>query len=183
VALVLLTVGLIQAPAHATTLTGVESVRRACPAGRGSGTDRCARTTRGSAIPTWQNRMLAAVNTLRRAAGVRPLRLCPSLSAAAQDYAVSMASTGHYGHVGVDGSQPWDRMSAHGYSWTGAAENIAGGFSRVPVVMQAWHASAGHYDNLVNPSLQHVGFGKATVAGSPLGTYWVQDFAAGGRCD
>ena len=127
--------------------------------------------------------MLDAVNSLRRTAGVPPVRLCPALTAAAQDYAQTMASTGHYGHVGVDGSQPWDRMKAHGYTWRGAAENIAAGYSKVPVVMQAWHASEGHYVNLVNPALLHVGFGKATVSDSPMGTYWVQDFAYGGRCD
>lgn len=181
--MILTVAGVGQVPARATALTGEAAVARPCHPTQGSAVARCARTIRASAIPTWQYRMLDAVNALRRAAGAPPVRLCPSLTAAAQEYAVTMASTGHYGHVGVDGSQPWDRMSAHGYSWTGAAENIAGGFSRVPVVMQAWHASAGHYENLVNPSLRHVGFGRATVQGSPLGTYWVQDFATGGRCD
>ena len=142
----------------------------------------CTHRTRASVIPSWQARMLDEVNSLRRAVGARPLTLCPALTEAAQDYAQTMAMTGHYGHVGVDGSLPWDRMKAHGYSWTGAAENIAGGYNKVPVVMQAWHDSSGHYVNLVNPALQHVGFGKATIEGSPLGTYWVQDFAAGGHC-
>jgi len=182
-ALLLASAGLGLAPARASALTGAAEVARACQPTQGSAVAHCARAARGSAIPTWQYRMLDAVNALRRAAGAPAVHLCPSLTAAAQEYAATMARTGHYSHVGVDGSQPWDHMSAHGYSWTGAAENIAGGFSRVPVVMQAWHASAGHYDNLVNPTLQHVGFGRATVEGSPMGTYWVQDFAAGGRCD
>ena len=136
----------------------------------------------GAPTVNWQDQMLATVNDLRTAAGAPPLTLCARLTATAQDYATLMATTGHYGHVGPDGSEPWDRMTAHGYQWRGAAENIAAGFDDVSAVMDGWRNSPGHYANIVDPSFEHVGFGWATGAKGQFGDYWVQNFGAGGTC-
>jgi uncharacterized protein YkwD len=84
--------------------------------------------------------------------------------------------------VGPDGSQPWDRMSAHGYQWREAAENIAAGFNDVDAVMTGWRNSPGHYANIISPTLEHVGFGSATNPSSIYGNYWVQNFGRGGTC-
>lgn len=130
----------------------------------------------------WQESMLDAVNDLRARAGVAPLKLCGRLTSTANDYANLMARTNHYGHVGPDGTQPWDRITAHGYVWHAAAENIAAGFVDVNTVMAAWQASPGHLENIVNPEFEHVGFGEASVAGTQYGSYWVQNFGAGGSC-
>jgi uncharacterized protein YkwD len=126
--------------------------------------------------------MLAAVNQLRASVGSSPLTLCEPISRAAQFYAALMADSNYYGHVGPDGSQAWDRMSAQGYAWRGAGENIAGGYDSVNAVMAGWEKSPGHYKNLVNPDFTHVGFGSATAPSSRYGTYWVQNFGYGGRC-
>ena len=136
----------------------------------------------GTTAAAWRVQMLDRVNALRRAAGAPPVSLCQPLVASAQDYATVMATTNYYGHVGPDGSQPWDRMSAHGYQWQGAAENIAAGFDDLDSVMKAWQASPGHYENIVNPAFVHVGFGSASKASSTYGTYWVQHFGYGGSC-
>jgi uncharacterized protein YkwD len=130
----------------------------------------------------WRNDMLAQVNALRQQAGVGPVTLCANLTAAAQDYASIMATKNHYGHVGLDGSQPWDRMTASGYAWQGAGENIAGGFDTTSAVMAGWRASPHHYDNLVNPSYTHLGLGRASDPSSTYHSYWVQDFGYGGAC-
>jgi uncharacterized protein YkwD len=126
--------------------------------------------------------MLDRVNSIRTAVGAPPLVLCARLEATAQDYATLMADTGRYGHVGPDGSEPWDRMSAHGYQWRGAAENIAAGFDGVDAVMDGWRNSPGHYANIVNPSFVHVGFGWATGSAGSFHNYWVQNFGYGGQC-
>jgi uncharacterized protein YkwD len=151
--------------------------------GQGSSAPPAPVTSRPAAQPTgWQERMLSQVNSLRAAAGAPALTWCDRLGATAQDYATVMAQTGHYGHVGADGSEPWDRMTAHGYQWHGAAENIAAGYDDVDSVMVGWRNSSGHYANIVNPSFEHVGFGSATTASGPYGTYWVQNFGYGGSC-
>jgi uncharacterized protein YkwD len=130
----------------------------------------------------WRIDMLAAVNALRRDAGLAPVELCSNLTSAAQDYATAMATQDHYGHQGLDGSQPWDRMSSHGYVWRGAGENNAGGFGSVSEVMAGWRASPGHYANIVNPSFTHLGVGRAANPSSTYRSYWVQDFGYGGSC-
>jgi uncharacterized protein YkwD len=93
-----------------------------------------------------------------------------------------MATDDHYGHVGPDGSQPWERMRQQGYAWRAAAENIAAGQMTIDQVMSAWVASTPHYTDLVNPVFRHVGFGHAHNAGSTYGHYWVQNFARGRGC-
>jgi uncharacterized protein YkwD len=68
-------------------------------------------------------------------------------------------------------------MTAAGYQWTRAGENIAAGQPDVYNVMIAWVYSPGHYKNIVDPGFQHVGFGS--VPRSDGGSFWVQDFGAG----
>lgn len=126
--------------------------------------------------------MLERVNAMRAAAGVRPLKPCPSLRRAAQGYATVMSTRDHYGHVGPDGSQPADRIRREGYIWRALAENIAAGQGTVDAVMTAWAASAGHYANLLNPLYRHVGFGYGASDSGDYGSYWVQDFGRGRGC-
>lgn len=135
-----------------------------------------------SADPSWQLRMLATVNRLRAQAGVAPLHLCRPLASAAADYARVMAARNHYGHRGPDGTEPWDRMSAKGYAWQSAAENIAAGYESVAGVMRAWRRSPEHLHNILDRGYEHVGFGRSSARGSRFGTYWVQDFGSGGSC-
>jgi uncharacterized protein YkwD len=135
-----------------------------------------------TAEAAWRAEMLSRVNALRAAVGASPVTMCSPLTAAAQDYSGLMASTNYYGHVGPDGSEPWDRMSAHGYNWRGAGENIAVGYQRVDEVMTAWRNSAGHYANIIKPGFTHVGFGRATSTNEGARIYWVQDFGYGGTC-
>jgi len=130
----------------------------------------------------WRQDMLARVNAVRAAVGVPPVRGCAALRRSAQGYAGTMASTDSYGHIGPDGSQPWDRIRAQGYAWRTAAEDIAAGQTTIDEVMQGWISSPGHYVNLVNPSYRHIGFGYALNAKSTYLGYWVLDLGGGGRC-
>lgn len=135
-----------------------------------------------SVVPGWRRDMLSRVNAVRAAAGVAPLRPCPALRRSAQGYATLMATDDHYGHVGPDGSQPWDRIQRQGYVWRAAAENIAAGQLTIAQVMSAWVASPAHYADLVNPVFRHVGFGHAGDVDSTYGSYWVQNFGRGHGC-
>lgn len=134
------------------------------------------------AAANWREDMLERLNAFRSEVGAAPLSLCPRLTATAQDYADVMATRNYYGHVGPDGSEPWDRMRSHGYDWSSAAENIAGGYESVEGVVTGWRNSSGHYENIVNPAFTHVGFGHASSATSTYVDYWVQNFGTGGDC-
>ncbi len=154
----------------------------ASPAGAaavGTTADTIRPSAAGSLAPGWRGDMLRAVNALRADAGVAALLPCPSLRRAAQGYASVMASTGTFGHMGPDGTAPWDRMRAQGFRWQAAGENIAAGQRSVDEVMSAWIASPDHHATLLDPRMHQVGFGFATGGGR---TYWVQDFGQGTGC-
>lgn len=126
--------------------------------------------------------MLAEVNAARRAAGVPAVILCPRLSRVAEARARAMAATDTFSHIDREGRTPADRMTAGGYRWSLAGENIAANQRRVHAVMADWLDSTTHLATLTEPSFTHVGFGHSLDPGGPRRTLWVQDFGAGGRC-
>lgn len=143
----------------------------------------------------WINEMLTNVNSVRRDNGVQPIEICPTLMKAAQDYADLMLNTNHYDHRGPDGTTPSDRALAAGYDWRnpdipnpsglryeGISENIAKGYQSVPLVMDGWINSPGHFRNLIDADILHVGFGLSKSEVSKSDTYWVQNFGFGGTC-
>lgn len=132
--------------------------------------------------PGWRKEMMARINEVRTAAGVRRLKPCPALRRSAQEYAMLIATRNHLGHVGPDGSQPGERMLRQGYRWRATAENIAAGQRSIDEVMAGWVSSPGHYANLVNPALRHVGLGHASSRASGYGDYWVLNFGRGRGC-
>ena len=132
--------------------------------------------------PDWQERMLVRVNILRARAGVAPVRLCPALASSAAAHARDMASSGEFSHTGSAGEEFWERMASVGYRMRTGGENIAAGQRAPWEVMKQWRESPGHMAIITNPDVRHAGFAVAVASAGPYRTYWVQDFAAGGRC-
>jgi uncharacterized protein YkwD len=86
-----------------------------------------------------------------------------------------MASRGYFDHTTPDGVTFDKRITAAGYRWSNAAENIAKGQSTPAAVMQSWMNSPGHRANILNCKLKNIGVGLAYDSrNSPL---WTQDFA------
>ena len=74
------------------------------------------------------------------------------------------------------------RISAAGYVWRSAGENIATGFATPRAVVHAWMGSYGHCQNILTPSYRNVGTGVSSraVRGYATGAgTWTQDFALG----
>ena len=69
------------------------------------------------------------------------------------------------------------RISAVGYLWSSAGENIATGFQTPRQVVTAWMGSTDHCHNILDPVYADVGTGLST---QPLAQYspstWTQDF-------
>jgi uncharacterized protein YkwD len=104
---------------------------------------------------------------------VGPLSRNSKLDDAAQSYAELMASRGHFGHTGPDGSTPSTRAKAAGYK-VGAGENLAVGQRTPEVAVEGWIESDGHCQNLMLGRYKAIGVG---VADGPDGRrYWVQMF-------
>ena len=75
-----------------------------------------------------------------------------------------------FDHIGSDGSEVSDRVSATGYNWQTVGENIAWGYRDISSVFLGWRDSPGHCRNIMNANFQQMGSARA-------GDYWVQDFA------
>lgn len=118
--------------------------------------------------------LLVSHNKERNASGVWPLSLNAKLTAAAQKHAVWMASHNRLDHS-QNGVAFSVRITAEGYRFWTAGENIAMGQNSVQSVTQSWMNSPGHRANILNGSYKDVGFGVAESNGRK---YWCADFAS-----
>jgi uncharacterized protein YkwD len=117
--------------------------------------------------------VLSLTNAQRATAGCKALTANAKLTKAAQDHSVDMARNNYFDHNSQNGKTPFDRMTADGYNFQAAAENIAEGQSTPAAVMSAWMNSAGHKANILNCTYTDIGIGYAV---SSAGTaYWTQD--------
>jgi uncharacterized protein YkwD len=111
--------------------------------------------------------MLRRNNELRRRMGLRPQRINPLLTKAAQNHAWFMARTGSFSHYSNRG--PWGRARRFGFGGQ-VRENIALGQGNVLSAFRSWRNSSGHWASIISDAPE-VGFGYArNASGSP---YWV----------
>lgn len=113
-----------------------------------------------------------------------PLVMDPTLRGLARDFSRRMAEEQFFDHVAPDGSDPFDRMTAAGF--TGAlpwGENIAAGHATADEVVDAWMASPGHCSNILSSEFGALGVGFYQRPDDPshLSNYWTQEFAGSGQ--
>lgn len=135
----------------------------------------------GYATDIHLEQLLAAVNTKREAAGLAALRFNDSLAAAAAEKAKDMFAKGYWAHQAPDGKSPWDFVTASGYRYAIAGENLAKNFSTSSAVVDAWMASQTHRENILKPQYKDIGFAivNGVLAGEET-TLVVQMFGATG---
>lgn len=126
------------------------------------------------AFSTFEQQVFDLTNQQRVQFGFAPLTLNLTLNDVAEKHSQDMATNNYFSHQGRDGSQPWDRMSAEGYSYSRAAENIAFGQPTPQDVVTAWMNSPGHRQNILDPNLKDIGVGY-------YNGYWTQDFGTAMR--
>lgn len=121
--------------------------------------------------------IIALTNTERTANEVGQLTGDALLDRAAQAKANDMATNGYFSHVGPDGKTPWQWISAAGYQYQYAGENLAVRFINSTDVINAWMMSPTHRANMVKPVYTQIGVGVAEgmYQGQPA-TYVVQYF-------
>jgi uncharacterized protein YkwD len=120
--------------------------------------------------------VVTLTNAERAKAGCGPLTVNATLTSVAQAHSQDMATNNYFEHNSQDGRTPFDRMTAAGYRYSTAAENIAAGQRTPQDVMTAWMNSPGHRANILNCALRQIGVGYATDSSSRYGVYWTQDF-------
>ena len=118
--------------------------------------------------------VVCLVNVQRTSRGLPPLHENSRLDRSAQGWTNVMVRVHDFTH----GADFASRISAVGFNWSTAGENIAAGFQTPAAVVRAWMASPGHCRNLLSPSFLDVGTGVSlgAVAGAGGGGPWTQDF-------
>ena len=105
---------------------------------------------------------LNATNADRSAAHESPLTLDSRLTTAAQAKANDMVAKNYWSHNAPDGSTPWSFITAAGYTYAVAGENLAYGFANATDTEAGWMTSPEHRANIVDSAYQNVGFGVAS---------------------
>jgi len=120
--------------------------------------------------------LVAQINALRLAHGLVPLRVSPSLRAAANVHSTQMARLGYFSHDSANGGSFSSRIAtfypARGYrSWT-VGENLLWASPDVGALraLKMWLASPPHRANLLNPRWREIGL-VAVHARSAPGVY------------
>jgi uncharacterized protein YkwD len=117
--------------------------------------------------------LLDAHNKARSDRGLPPFKANADLQKAADSHAAHMASVGIMAHEGIGDGTPWTRITATGYTYSAAGENIEWGSPDVPSVMSVWLASPGHLANIVG---DYSDAGLAMAKDSKGGVWWCVDF-------
>jgi uncharacterized protein YkwD len=119
--------------------------------------------------------VVCLINQERTARRLPSLHESPLLDRSAQSWTDWMVAVGSFTH-GADFAA---RISAVGFAWAAAGENIATGYVTPRGVVNAWMASTGHCRNILTPNFTSVGTGVVhrIVGGGTNGATWTQDFA------
>lgn len=120
-----------------------------------------------------QTEFLALVNVERASLDKSPLTANVQLESAAYLHSKDMGDNNYFSHTSLDGREFSQRITAAGYRYVAAAENIAKayGASSVSKVFDMWKNSPGHYANMIGNYVD-AGLGVYTVNGY---TYYTLD--------
>lgn len=137
-------------------------------------------------LPNFQQELLNRINQLRaagRTCGTLTYAPAPALAwntklfNASAAHSADMANYNYFSHTGRDGSSFSQRITAAGYNWSAAAENIAAGQTSVEQVMKAWADSPGHCANMMNKNYTEIGVACVRNDNSKYRTYWTMELA------
>lgn len=136
----------------------------------------------GSCMPagngSFESQVIALINQERSAAGLPALKANTKLTSAARGHSQDMACNGFFSHQSSTTGGPADRISAAGYSFSWAGENIAAGYGSAADTVAGWMDSPGHRANILSSNFTEIGLGYAYWAGSSFGSYITAVFGA-----
>jgi uncharacterized protein YkwD len=112
------------------------------------------------------------INAYRKQHGLKPLKLNPELTEAAEAHSRDLAKWDRISHYGSDGSNPWDRVKRAGYNPRLTAENVGTGQIDFKEVMRGWEESPGHNKNLLTPDAQQMGIALVRDPKTEFKSFW-----------
>lgn len=126
------------------------------------------------------DQIITLTNTKRVENGLGELTFNPLLAQAASAKAQNMLAEDYWAHNSPSGKTPWSFITAAGYKYIFAGENLARDFNDPEAVVNAWMDSPSHRSNLLDSNFKEIGVGVAsgTLTGRD-GILVVQHFGAG----
>jgi uncharacterized protein YkwD len=125
--------------------------------------------------PQMRAAVVCLINQQRTRRHLPALHARPSLDRSAQAWTNAMVASRRFTH----GSDFTARITAAGFNWSAAGENIATASATPHDAVSAWMASTGHCRNILKPTFADVGTGvnPHRVGDLPgIGATWTQDF-------
>lgn len=116
--------------------------------------------------------VLKLINEERVNQGIHELSWNDQLFEAAVSHSEDMAEKNYFSHTSLDGRTFIDRISATGYSYSTAAENIGAGQVDAQAIFNSWMNSAGHRQNMLNAAYCDAGVGYASSTNAQYRYYW-----------
>ncbi|KAB1116248.1 CAP domain-containing protein [Micromonospora aurantiaca] len=160
-------------PSRSTAPSRQQERSSAPSSGTSGGGSTSTKATATTGLSAELQKVVTIVNQERAKAGCKALTVNAKLNLAAQRHSQDQADHKKMDHTGSDGSQPWDRVKAAGYSYRMVGENVAWNYQTPAAVMEGWMNSEGHRKNILNCSYTQIGVGVARSNGP----YWTQVFA------
>jgi len=111
----------------------------------------------GFASNIFADKIVTDTNAYRQQNGLSQLYLDPELCQAAQKKAEDMFADDYWAHVAPDGTTPWSFITAAGYDYVYAGENLAKDFQKSDAVVLAWMESPTHRQNILNDKFLDIG--------------------------
>lgn len=108
------------------------------------------------------DQIIALTNARRTQGGLTALSVNGPLSAAAAAKAQDMYAADYWAHNSPSGKTPWNFISASGYRYLYAGENLARDFSDASSVVEAWMASPSHRSNIMDDKFREIGVAVAS---------------------
>lgn len=97
------------------------------------------------------------VNSSRAENKLAPLTINSQLEAAAAAKAQDMFKDQYFAHNSPSGKTPWSFISAAGYNYIFAGENLSIGYTDNTELHNAWMNSPSHRENILNPNFREIG--------------------------
>lgn len=146
--------------------------------------------------PTYAEQVIELINSERSNAGRPPLKRAAELDLSSGGHSHRMATADFFGPCDLEThTKPWDRMTAAGYAWNSAGENIAAGYTTPSAAVATWMASPVARNSILSTVFRETGVGyshqptdqnnvamdtngdcTAESVSGPFYHYWVQDF-------
>jgi uncharacterized YkwD family protein len=127
---------------------------------------------------SFEAEVISLINQERANEGLPALSNQSQLTSAARTHSDDMACNNFFSHTSPTTGSPFDRITAAGYSYSAAGENIAAGYGSPSALVDGWMNSSGHRANILSTNFTQIGVGYAYWSDSDYGAYWTAVFAS-----